>query len=227
MDPPFVMASAEDEQMNRYAAGAEGEAQPGSRGRVLRNLLGITSVRKMQVVESTALIAATEQAIRETSADHRFTAADICLLHMQWLGAIYPWAGTYRSVNVSRQGFMFAAAAQVPRLMQELEEGPLTRYTPCRFDALEGQAEALAITHAELVLIHPFREGNGRSARLLAALMALQAGLPLLDFRGVVASERQRYIAAVQAAMDRNYGPMQEVFKRVIARTLRSAGSGR
>ena len=29
-------------------------------------------------------------------------------------------------------------------------------------------AEALAVVHAELILIHPFREGNGRVARLLA-----------------------------------------------------------
>jgi len=28
----------------------------------------------------------------------------------------------------------------------------------------------------ELILIHPFREGNGRIARFLSVLMALQAG---------------------------------------------------
>ncbi len=33
--------------------------------------------------------------------------------------------------------------------------------------------------HEELVLIHPFREGNGRVARLLSTLMAFQAGLPM------------------------------------------------
>ena len=42
--------------------------------------------------------------------------------------------------------------------------------------------EALAITNCELVLIHPYGEGNGRKPRLLETLMALQAGLPLLDF---------------------------------------------
>ena len=30
---------------------------------------------------------------------------------------------------------MFAAAAQVPRLMQELEQGPLSQYTPCRMSS--------------------------------------------------------------------------------------------
>jgi len=33
-----------------------------------------------------------------------------------------------------------------------------------------------AEVHTELVLIHPFREGNGRCSRILASIMALQAG---------------------------------------------------
>jgi len=41
---------------------------------------------------------------------------------------------------------------------------------------------ALAVTHAEFILIHPFREGNVRLGRLLNTLMALQAGQPALDY---------------------------------------------
>jgi cell filamentation protein len=40
----------------------------------------------------------------------------------------------------------------------------------------------LAVTHVELILIHPFREGNGRLARLLADVMAVQADRGLLDY---------------------------------------------
>jgi cell filamentation protein len=72
------------------------------------------------------------------------------------------------------------------------------------------------------VLIHPFREGNGRCARLLAMLMGLQAGLPALDFRGIRGAEKRRYIRAIQAAMGRDYEPIASVFRAVIARTLRS-----
>lgn len=152
----------------RYRAdGAQAEFEPGSRGRVLRNLLGIARVRDMQRTESESLLDVQEWAIGHFGASHRFTAADIVLLHRRWLGSIYPWAGEYRQVNVSKDGFMFAAAAQVPRLMDAFEAQELAGCTPC-----EGMDEAalvagLARTHAELVLIHPFREGNGRCARLL------------------------------------------------------------
>jgi len=69
----------------------------------------------------------------------------------------------------------------VPRLILEFERDVLARHTPCAFDDPEKVLDALAITHCELVLIHPFREGNGRVSRLLSTLMALQAGLPLLN----------------------------------------------
>jgi cell filamentation protein len=208
----------------RYkASGPEAEFQPGSRGRVPRNRLGITSVRLLHLAESENLLAATQQIIDATRADQRFTGGDIRSMHLRWLGEVYEWAGEYRQVNIAKGGFMFAAASRVPRLMQDFERGPLRDYTPCGFAMLETQATALAIVHAELILIHPFRDGNGRCARLLAMLMGLQAGLPPLDFGGIRGAKRRKYIAAVHSAMDRNYAPMTEVFLEVIQRTLKSA----
>ncbi len=206
----------------RYAAaGPEAEFEPGSRGRVLCNLLGITSVGAIEREESEALLATTQQLIDEVTVDQRFTASDICGMHRRWLGRIYAWAGQYRSVNVAKGDFLFAAATQVPRLMQQLERGPLRQYTPCMMTSTEEQAVALAMVHAEFTLIHPFREGNGRCGRLLATLMGLQAGLPALDFGGIRGAKKRAYMAAVHSAMDRDYEPMTTVFREVIARTLR------
>jgi cell filamentation protein len=76
-----------------------------------------------------------------------------------------------------------------------------------------------AIVHTELMLIHPFRQGNGRVGRLLAVLMAFQAGLPGLDFAGIRGKKRKEYFAAVQAGLDRNYEPMKKIFRSVVLRT--------
>lgn len=200
----------------------EAQFEPGSRKRVLKNLLGIRLKREMDALEAVKLAEATDYAIHHISAEHRFTAQDVCALHRQWLDKIYPWAGEYRQVNISKGGFTFAMAAQVPRLMEEFEREILARYTPCTFSDTDEIIEALAVTHCELVLIHPFREGNGRLARLLATLMALQAGLPLLDFSGVRGKTRDAYFAAVQAGMGRDYAPMEIIFRTVLAKTLRS-----
>jgi len=83
---------------------------------------------------------------------------------------------------MGKDGFPFAAAAQIDRLMEDLNRDVLSRYTPCA-GMSDGQlVEAIAVVHIELILIHPFREGNGRISRLLANVMALHAGKPELDF---------------------------------------------
>jgi cell filamentation protein len=190
---------------------------------VPRNRRGITSARQLERDESEALLAATQQAIDMTRVDQRFAARDIRTMHHHWLGELYEWAGEYRTVNISKGAFAFAAAVRVPALMKEFERGPLRECTPCRFGTLADQASALAIVHSELILIHPFRDGNGRCARLLAMLMGLQAGLPALDFGGIRGAGKREYIAAVHSALDRHYDPMIKVFRRVIKRTLRTA----
>jgi cell filamentation protein len=74
------------------------------------------------------------------------------------------------------------------------------------------------------VLIHPFREGNGRCARLLGWLMALQAGWPPLDFSPLSGRGKAVYFAAIQATLAREYAPLQRCFSRVLARTSSRAG---
>lgn len=210
-------------QPNRYNISGLIEAQfePGSHGRVLKNLLGIKSKREMDRVEAKEQLRALEELSGIYDADHIFTSADICRMHKIWLGKIYEWAGQYRQVNVSKGEFPFASAKQIPSLMSGFEKGPLKKYTPCRFSTHEDIARAIAIVHTEIVLIHPFREGNGRVARILSTLMALQAGLPPLDFRGIKGKKRQEYFAAVRAGLDNNYEPMGKIFNDVIRRTLR------
>ena len=202
----------------------DAQIEPGSGGRVLKNLLGIKRKREMDQVEGREQRRALDELIRIYDRDHRFTAADIRQIHQLWLGNVYEWAGEYRQVNVSKNGFMFAAAEHIPQLMIEFEHGPLREHTPCNFVGRERIAHALAVVHVELVLIHPFREGNGRLARMLSILMGLQAGLPLLDFGNIKGKKKKEYFAAVQAGMDRNYAPMEKIFSDVIDRTLRIRG---
>ena len=202
----------------------EAQSEPGSRGRVLRNLLGIRRLRDMAQAESEALLAAQERLVDEYSEDHRFTARDIRAIPRNWLGGIYSWAGEYRSVNISKGDFHFAAAAQVPRLMLEFERRELARVTPCRAAPEQDIARALAVAHAELILIHPFREGNGRCARLLALLMGFQAGLPPLNFGGLSGRGMRAYVAAIHAAVGSDYGPMARLFSGAIRRTSRRYG---
>ena len=194
----------------------ENQFEPGSNGAVLKNKVGISEPVKMDKAETKALAKATELLVQTYGADHRFSADDIRHIHKTWLGDIYEWAGQYRTVNLSKDQFTFAMATQIPRLMGEFETKQLAKYTPCNFENRHDVVKALARVHTELVLIHPFREGNGRCSRLLAGIMALQADLPALEFGLISGAKRQDYFAAVQAGMDRNYKPMETLFTEII-----------
>ncbi len=198
----------------------EGQFEPGSNGLVLRNRLSITSVDEMNVVETTALASATEEFVHSFDAQHRFTADDIRDMHKRWLGNIYDWAGEYRQVNMGKGGFQFAASHLIPKLMADFENGPLRIHTPCKSQEVPNVAAALAETHVEFVLIHPFREGNGRISRLLCTLMALQAGLPFLDFSAMGGERKPEYIRAIQDGLDRDYSKMTSIFVEVIGFTI-------
>lgn len=213
-------------QRGKYDTAGLPEAQfeSGSRGRVLKNLRGITRKREMNIAETNEYYRVSEELVDVYDKHHRLTASDIQKIHRMWLGGLYAWAGKYRQVNLGKGGFHFAAAQYIPTLMTEFERGPLRRLTPCTFSSPEDISHALAVVHVELVLIHPFREGNGRLARLVAAVMALQAGLPPLDFGAIRGSKRVEYFSAVQAGMDRNYEPMEIIFSAVVRRTLRLHG---
>ena len=98
--------------------------------------------------------------------------------------------------------------------MGNLDKEILSARTPCAGMTEAQLAEALAIVHVELILIHPFREGNGRLSRLLASVMASQAGSPELDFTHWDKCKSQ-YIAAIQAGLS-DYEPMKSLFKRAL-----------
>src|SRR3990170_8031791 len=109
----------------------EAQFEPGSRGRVLKNKLGIKRKREMDEAESVSLKLALDMLLGMYDEKHRFTAEDIRKMHKVWLGEIYDWAGEYRQVNISKGDFLFAAAAQVPKLMTEFEKRDLHEFTPC------------------------------------------------------------------------------------------------
>ena len=209
-------------QNNKYDTSGLVEAQyeSGSRNRVLKNLMSIIKKTEMDSMEALALKQAEEESINTYGANHRFKTSDICKIHKIWLGNIYPWAGKFRKVNLSKGDFNFAAAAQIPYLMDKFENEYLLKFTPCNFNDIDKVINAIAIIHVELILIHPFREGNGRVARLLSTLMALQAGYPPLDFGFIKKEKKEEYFKAVNLGLDRNYLLMESVFKEVFNQTI-------
>lgn len=73
----------------------------------------------------------------------------------------------------------------------------------------------IARVHAELLFIHPFREGNGRTARILADLMSYKEGHVSLEWGKINNKIYPSYVAAVQSAAKKNYQPMIKIIELV------------
>lgn len=202
----------------------ETQFEPASRKQVLKNLMGIKKKREMDEVEAVALKQAEDLLFHTYGGDHRFSAGDLCKIHKVWLSKIYAWAGKYRNIDLTKGKFRFAHAKHIPSLMNEFEKDFLFKLTPCLSKSREELVGALARVHAEFILIHPFREGNGRVGRLLATLMAVQAGFPPLNFEIIERKKHGEYITAVQASVDRNYAPMEGIFRLILESSPGSQG---
>ena len=74
--------------------------------------------------------------------------------------------------------------------------------------------EIAARFHHRLVVIHPFPNGNGRHARLMADLLVERLGRPRFTWGSHslvdASTTRRAYIAALQAADARDYAPLHD-----------------
>ena len=194
---------------SRYdIVGSQGTVQPGSPDKVLENRLNITRSEDIDEAELVLLQKLYVSVLQEHLPPGRISVLHLKRWHKRWLGNVYDWAGQYRTVNMSKDGFPFAPSWQLSRLMQIFDSDYLARYTPCKGMETNELVRAIAVIHVEFILMHPFREGNGRVSRLLADVMAVQAGREPLDYSSW---ERNKagYVAAIQTGMDCNYAPME------------------
>lgn len=204
----------------RYLVPSDEDWESDSNGQVLKNYLSIKSKDDIEAIEEQELERTEIELLDIFSKDHRFTAIDICNMHELWLGDIYPSAGKYRTVTMSKANFSFAAPSRIEPLMQAFEKKFLAEYTPCHYSELDKLAYALGVVHIEPIIIHPFREGNGRTARLLADLMAIQAGKAPLNYNSIHQIQNvqgfERYIQSIHAGVEGNYKPIENIFKKLL-----------
>ena len=210
------------DEENRYSVPEDEDYELGSNNEVLKNLLGIKDKETMEQVEEIELERTGIVIPDIYGPEHQMTAQDIQQIHNLWLADIYPFAGEFRTVNMSKGGFPFAASQYIDKSMQVLENKFLKLYTPCKKSGDE-LANALGVVHVELIIIHPFREGNGRVSRLLANIMAMQSGLPQLNFEPIDKTINpegyKNYILAIHQGVIGNYEPIKEIFTEILRAT--------
>lgn len=103
----------------RYTVPGNEDYEPNSNNEVLKNLLGIKQKSVIEVLEEQELERTGNQLIDIYDAEHHFSAMDICDIHELWLANIYPFAGKYRTVTMSKGGFPFASPLHIQKAMRQ------------------------------------------------------------------------------------------------------------
>ncbi|AHK18681.1 cell division protein Fic [Yersinia similis] len=202
--------------MSKYELNsAEERYQPGSGDLVLANKLGIIDEHEMEALESGLLLMLYEQLFIEGQPPEALAFEHISRWHRQWLGNVYDWAGRLRNANLTKDGFQFAAADRILLLIDGFEKQFLSRTRELKSLLRPELIRYLAESHVEFILIHPFREGNGRLSRLLCDVLAVQAGKSLLDY-SLWDEHKAFYFKAIQAGVSGNYSPMMQLVSDIL-----------
>lgn len=133
-----------------------------------------------------------------------------CLIHQTIFQDIYPWAGEVRKVNIAKGHTAFAHNEFIESSFNKLaaklkNENYLQGLAPDQF------AERAAYYLGEVNMIHPFREGNGRTQRLFINDLVRINGYEIAFDQLENATET--IIKASIAADDMNYAPLTKIIK--------------
>ena len=141
---------------------------------VLKNKLNIMDATKLQKVE-TQLVLIKLYELRQKGITGDFSPRHLIGIHLFIFGDLYPFAGVLRTENIAKDHFRFAEwefiEEELNRLSRLLQsENYLAGLSK------EDLAKRLAYYLSELNVLHPFREGNGRTIREFIRQLALKNG---------------------------------------------------
>ena len=141
---------------------------------VLRNVLDIRDLQQLAVFEANATTARLIE-LDERPLAGRFDVAHLKSIHQYIFQDVYRWAGEFRTVNISKAGYLFGVASFIgPALEEVLRKLSEERHLK-PLDA-RGFATRAGYYLGEINAIHPFRDGNGRTQREFIRELAVQAG---------------------------------------------------
>lgn len=141
-----------------------------------------TLVNKLNIKDSfalenyeTSVIGLKLMALNKKGITGKFDVSHFVDIHKFLFEDIYPFAGLFRNENIAKDYFQFAEweyiESELTRLLDELKkENFLANISK------EDFAKRLAYYWAELNVLHPFREGNGRTTREFLRQLALKNG---------------------------------------------------
>lgn len=151
----------------------------------LENKLGITDAaalaREEEKISKKRAVELFELGLLDTFEVGTFKG--LAQIHGYLFGDIYAFAGQMRKVNIAKGGFRFAPVMYLSAALSSIEQMP------------QGTFDEIIEKYVEMNIAHPFREGNGRAARIwLDAILKKELGA-VVDWSRV---DKEDYLLAME-----------------------------
>ena len=181
---------------------------------VLINKLDIRDQKELDALEKQITLLRGIQAEQETefvNVDFEFYKS----LHRTLFGDLYDWAGCLRTINISKKGTVFCDHSELERLGTLKFKRLAAQNFLCGLPDSEFLDETAELYH-ELNMLHPFREGNGRTLRLFITLLVRNTGRDI-DF--AKCGTDMLIIATIKAAQG-DLSMLRDIFGEMISPSM-------
>ncbi len=151
----------------------------------LENKLGLTSsadlAREEERISKKKALALFENGMLDALEPGTFSA--LRAIHTFLFDEIYDFAGEFRTANISKGSFRFAPLMYLEAALANIDKMPQSTF------------DEIVEKYVEMNIAHPFREGNGRSARIWLDLMFKAELRKVVDWSRV---DKEDYLLAME-----------------------------
>ena len=151
----------------------------------LENKLGIKSsaelAREEERISKKKAVELFENGMLETLEAGKFQT--LCEIHKYLFDDIYDFAGKIRTVNISKGNFRFAPLMYLETAIKNVDKMPQNTF------------DEIVEKYVEMNIVHPFREGNGRSMRIWLDMMLKKQIGQVVDWSKI---EKEDYLMAME-----------------------------
>lgn len=152
---------------------------------MLENKLGLTSsaelARMEEQLSKKKAVLLFEKGILDSLSSGKFSTLQA--IHRYLFEDIYDFAGEIRKVNMAKGNFRFAPLMYLDAALENIDKMP------------QSDFDEMIEKYVEMNIAHPFREGNGRSARIWLDHMLKQEIGKVIDWSKV---DKEDYLLAME-----------------------------
>ena len=161
----------------------------------LINRLNIRDEKMLAAVEADITVAKTMTLVKDPLQGN-FDFDHYKAIHRFLFEDLYDWAGQIRTVNMSKKGTSFVKAEEIERIAENCFQRLKTKqfFVGLSFDSF---VDEIVDFYCTTNLLHPFREGNGRTQKIFICQLAENAGYHI-DFNKMDADDLM--VATIYAA---------------------------